>query len=336
MRPARDCPEARNREPVGQEPSEHPAMRHGIASPPSSRLGDTEGAHQAHRPHLASGDNPRLCSQVKSARCQQGSRTVSAVVTRPWLRLAYDLTPGTYTITNDGRTLADRPPRRPRLWWSRPMRADVCSMFARMSRYAPAASGIRSAPRIPASGQNGSSRHVSAPFGTRSEGKIRTEQRTLNPRVRSRWLPALSLSPRSGCCCPCHAACWTAQIAPPLPGLAARPVSRVSRARCGIRPAQPALPAPMQNIWRSRAHEKPSAGTSELHARAAPQARGSGMAVRMLRAARRPPQRAAPPTERPMQPPGWRPSWHPAVAAPWPPPRCASASKTRAPPCQEG
>jgi hypothetical protein len=37
------------------------------------------------------------------------------------------------------------------------MRADVCSSFARMPWYAPAASGIRSAPRIPATGPNGSS-----------------------------------------------------------------------------------------------------------------------------------------------------------------------------------
>jgi hypothetical protein len=35
-------------------------------------------------------------------------------------------------------------------------------MFARMPRYASAAFGIRSAPRIPATGQNGSSRHVLA------------------------------------------------------------------------------------------------------------------------------------------------------------------------------
>jgi Protein of unknown function (DUF1264) len=35
----------------------------------------------------------------------------------------------------------------------------VCFMFARMPRYTPAASGSRSAPRIPATGQTGSSRH---------------------------------------------------------------------------------------------------------------------------------------------------------------------------------
>ena len=32
-------------------------------------------------------------------------------------------------------------------WWSRPVRIDVCSMVARMPRYAPAAAGICSAPR---------------------------------------------------------------------------------------------------------------------------------------------------------------------------------------------
>jgi hypothetical protein len=41
-------------------------------------------------------------------------------------------------------------------------------MFARMPRYALAASGIRRAPRIPATGQNGSSRHVQALFDSSS------------------------------------------------------------------------------------------------------------------------------------------------------------------------
>jgi len=64
------------------------------------------------------------------------------------------------------------------------MPADVAPWLLGCPRYAPAASGIRSAPRIPATGQNGSSRHVSASSDTRSEGKMGTEQRTLNPRVR--------------------------------------------------------------------------------------------------------------------------------------------------------
>ena len=58
--------------------------------------------------------------------------------------------------------------RHPRLWWSSPMPADGCSMVARMPRYAPAASGIRRAPRIPATGQNGSSRHMLAFFDSSS------------------------------------------------------------------------------------------------------------------------------------------------------------------------
>ena len=86
---------------------------------------------------------------------------MSATVTRPRLRLSRDLTSGIYTITVIAEPLVGRSPRRPRPWWSRPMPADGCSMVARMPRYAPAASGIRSAPRIPATGQNGSSRHVS-------------------------------------------------------------------------------------------------------------------------------------------------------------------------------
>jgi hypothetical protein len=57
----------------------------------------------------------------------------------------------------------------PRPYWSRPMRADVCSMFARMPRYAPAPSGIRSAARMRATGQNGSSRHVLALFDSSSK-----------------------------------------------------------------------------------------------------------------------------------------------------------------------
>jgi hypothetical protein len=40
-------------------------------------------------------------------------------------------------------------PQAPPARWSRPVRIDVCSMFARMPRYAPAASGIRIALRIP-------------------------------------------------------------------------------------------------------------------------------------------------------------------------------------------
>jgi hypothetical protein len=108
---------------------------------------------------------------------------VSAAVTRPGFRLALDLAPVTYTITSN-RTTPCRPiPRRPRLWWSRPMPADGCSMVARMPRYASAASGIRSAQRIPANGQNSSSRHVLSFFDSSSERRIE-QSSALNPRVR--------------------------------------------------------------------------------------------------------------------------------------------------------
>jgi len=52
--------------------------------------------------------------------------------------------------------------------WSRPIRIDVCSMFARMPRYGPAQPGTRSATRMRATGQNGSSRHVLALFNSSS------------------------------------------------------------------------------------------------------------------------------------------------------------------------
>ncbi len=47
-----------------------------------------------------------------------------------------------------------------------------CSMVARMPRYGPAPSGIRSAPRMRATGQNGRSRHVLALFDSSSERRI--------------------------------------------------------------------------------------------------------------------------------------------------------------------
>jgi hypothetical protein len=78
----------------------------------------------------------------------------------PSPRLALDLAPGPIPILVIAELLVGQSLRRPRLWWSRPMPADVCSMFARTPGYAPAPSGIRSESRIPETGQNGSSRHV--------------------------------------------------------------------------------------------------------------------------------------------------------------------------------
>ena len=84
--------------------------------------------------------------------------------------------PGTCTFADDARSLAWEPPGSSRQWWSRPMHADGCSMVARMPRYAPAASGIRSTPRMSASRQNGSSRHALALSDSSSERVI--EQRS--------------------------------------------------------------------------------------------------------------------------------------------------------------
>ena len=70
------CQAARNRQPLCQEPSEHPSDAPSLRPVLPCRRVDTEGAVR-HIPPLTSGD-PRLFSQVKSGRCQQGSRIVSA------------------------------------------------------------------------------------------------------------------------------------------------------------------------------------------------------------------------------------------------------------------
>jgi len=83
------------------------------------------------------------------------------------------------------------------------------------------------------------------------EGRNRTpEQRTLNPRVRSRLAVGfIAIAPWSGCCRPFHAAGRTAQIAPALPRPAAQPVSHVPCARQESDPRSPLL-GTMQNIRR--------------------------------------------------------------------------------------
>jgi hypothetical protein len=78
-------------------------------------------------------------------------------------------TPGTCTNAINCESPFGRSPRCPQLWWSRPMPVPGCSMVARMPRYAPAPSDIHSESRIPATGQNDSSRHVLALFDSRSE-----------------------------------------------------------------------------------------------------------------------------------------------------------------------
>jgi hypothetical protein len=97
--------------------------------------------------------------------CQQESRSVSIAHAGP----------GPQTVP-DACTFADDAPRpvptasaTPSTQWSRPIRIDVCSMFARMPRYGPAQPGIRSATRMRATGQNGSSRHVLELFDSSSK-----------------------------------------------------------------------------------------------------------------------------------------------------------------------
>src|SRR5689334_21783539 len=71
-------------------------------------------------------------------------------------------------------------------------------MFARMLRDAPAASGIRSASRIPASGQNGSSRYVSAPPVTNSEIKFEHSSGLLIRGHEDAGRRPFAISPQSG------------------------------------------------------------------------------------------------------------------------------------------
>ena len=90
--------------------------------------------------------------------CQQESRSVSMAHAGPGPQTA----PDAYTFADDAPRPVPTPSSTSSTQWSRPIRIDVCSMFARMPRYAPTASGIRSESRIPETGQNGSSRHVLA------------------------------------------------------------------------------------------------------------------------------------------------------------------------------
>ena len=84
--------------------------------------------------------------------------------------------PDACTFADDAHGLPRLRLRRLQIQWSRPAPSDVCSMFARMPRYPPAASGIRCAPPVLATRQNGSSRHVLALLDSTS--RRRTERRS--------------------------------------------------------------------------------------------------------------------------------------------------------------
>ena len=90
--------------------------------------------------------------------CQQESRSVSIPHAGPGPQTA----PDACTFADDAPRPVPTASATSSTQWSRPIRIDVCSMFARMPRYGPAPPGIRSEARMPATGQNDSSRHVLA------------------------------------------------------------------------------------------------------------------------------------------------------------------------------
>ena len=159
-----------------------------------------------------------------------------AAVTRPRLRLAHDLTSGTYTITVSAEPLPT----------DHQDALDHGGLDLCPPMFAPCLLGCPGTPRqypvsvasrgIPATGQNDRSRHVSASLDARSEEKIGTKQRTLNLRVRgsSLWRRTHSdlhlcpfRAPRAG-----H---FRPMFAPRLlvsPDLVARPGRRALRTPC--------------------------------------------------------------------------------------------------------
>ena len=96
--------------------------------------------------------------------CQQESRSVSIAHAGPGPQTV----PDAYTFPDDAPRPVPAASATSSTQWSRPIRIDVCSMFARMPRYSPTPSGTRSAARMRATGQNGSSRHVLALFDSSS------------------------------------------------------------------------------------------------------------------------------------------------------------------------
>jgi hypothetical protein len=93
---------------------------------------------------------------------------VPASPSGPRLQVARCAVPDSYTSADHAHRRFRLRLRHPRAQWSRPMAAHGCSMVARMPRYAPAPSGIRSESRIPETGQNDSSRHVLSLFDSSS------------------------------------------------------------------------------------------------------------------------------------------------------------------------
>jgi hypothetical protein len=102
---------------------------------------------------------PAKHAPVDPARvCQQESRSVSIAHAGPGPQTV----PDAYTFPDDAARPVPAASATSSTQWSRPIGIDVCSMFAPTPRYGPAPPGIRSEARMPATGQNDSSRHVLA------------------------------------------------------------------------------------------------------------------------------------------------------------------------------
>ena len=97
--------------------------------------------------------------------CQHESRSVSIAHAGPGPQTA----PDAYTFADDAPRPVPTASATSSTQWSRPIRIDVCSMFARMPRCGPAPPGIRSEARMRATGQNDSPRHVLTSFDSRSK-----------------------------------------------------------------------------------------------------------------------------------------------------------------------
>jgi 4'-phosphopantetheinyl transferase N-terminal domain len=93
---------------------------------------------------LASEDNPGLF-QVKIEALPAGiTKRVGRCYPAPVTASAWSQRRGPIPLPLIAESPSGRSLRCPRPWWSRPMPTDGCSVVARMPRYAPAGSGIRS------------------------------------------------------------------------------------------------------------------------------------------------------------------------------------------------
>ncbi len=137
------CQAASNREPVCQEPSEHP-LRCAVASPRfTQQARGYRRCNQAHPPRLTV-----ICRRQPEAVLPDQIRGAASRDHESCRPLSPD-SGSSQRVLRAGQLYLYPPwSRDPRPRWSRPVRNDVRSMFARMSRYSPAERGIRSPPRI--------------------------------------------------------------------------------------------------------------------------------------------------------------------------------------------